>query len=421
MNETKFVIICAILSCMITSYALFDRCKLQVKGWKYWLFMILNSMILGLSMRYSYPYGKIGALLADTLFLSILIQKHRGKLIFRDISFALLLGICEFVSYPIYIYAAMHMVRMQHLNIWINALCLTSTQIFLLFVYHFYKRTISDEYKEYPFFMNLFQVLILPIFSFINVSVMMMLAAYYMDDVMLSFILLNMVFVVLLNVYLFYLFEHIAENIRLKQQAARLEEMSKMQYSYYHNLEAKYQNSRKVIHDVNRHLQVIEAMQEQDQMQSYIQNMKETLHHYTQEVYSKHPILNVILQEKMLEAKRASIEVTYKIAPVDFRFMKDTDVTVVFANLLDNAIDACKEVNQSRYLSLQIDQVHHFLVIIIENSRKAIPLQGKSTKVGHEGLGLVNVRQTIESYGGNMQMETDEQSFKIHLYVPIYE
>ena len=42
----------------------------------------------------------------------------------------------------------------------------------------------------------------------------------------------------------------------------------------------------------------------------------------------------------------------------------------------------------------------------------------KSSKPGHAGLGLKNVAQTLDHYGGNMQVTSEEHEFTIHLYIP---
>ena len=99
--------------------------------------------------------------------------------------------------------------------------------------------------------------------------------------------------------------------------------------------------------------------------------------------------------------------------------MKDMDITIILANLLDNAIDACCEVSENRFIQITMDQVQKFIVIIVKNASKPYPVVTSSSKKEHEGLGIKNVYAVVEKYGGNIQIKTGEQEFCVHLYIPM--
>lgn len=418
MNEILFFTVCAFGASCISSYVILGLIQWIEKGWKFFTVLVFNACLLALSYFFYYPYSKIITVVIDVLLLNAILNHKKPQ--FPLIAVSLLLGVCELIVYPIQVFITLYINRVPNLNVWSLSISLLFPQFLILYVHWLYQKIATKSKEKHNLFVSLLQVIILPIFTIINNIVMIMMSSYYMDPLMLFFILMDMIFVVFLNVYLCYLFEKTKENVRLKQQAIRLEEMGKMQYTYYQRLEDKYDQSRALIHDMKRHLQVLENKElPQDHLQTYLGDMKGLLHRYAHEVYSTHPIINIILHEKFEEAKENGIQVTCSMAPIDFTFIKEIDLTVIFANLLDNAIDACVEVEGEKKLMLKVDQVHDFIVILIQNTSKPYVETKHSSKQGHSGLGLKNVSQTLETYGGNMQVEPGEQDFTIHLYIPI--
>lgn len=420
MNEILFFGVCAFGANSITSYLLFQLIGWKQKGWNLFLALIANAFLLTLSCFFYYPYGKALAVVVDMLILSALIKDMGKRSLSSLLAFSIVLGICEFITYPIQLYVTLYINRVPMMNVWSMSISILFPQFLILYVYWLYRRLSIKTKEKTSLFSSVLQIIILPIFTVINNIVMIMMSAYYMDPMMLMFILMDMVFVVFLNIYLFYLFERMKENVKLKQQTIRLEEMAKMQYTYYQKLEEKYDQSRAMIHDMKRHLQVLESGElPEDYLRSYIGDMKGMLHRFSHEMYSTHPIVNVILHEKFEEAKVKGIVVDCQIAPVDFSFVKEIDLTVIFANLLDNAMDACEEVEGDQFIEFKVDQVHEFIVIVMKNTSKAYADIHHSSKEGHSGLGLKNVTQVLETYGGNIQVEPGEHEFITHLYLPI--
>ena len=58
---------------------------------------------------------------------------------------------------------------------------------------------------------------------------------------------------------------------------------------------------------------------------------------------------------------------------IEFSFMDDMDITILFANLLDNAVEACsliKDVSR-REISLRIHKFKYYVVIKMKNQQNA--------------------------------------------------
>lgn len=81
--------------------------------------------------------------------------------------------------------------------------------------------------------------------------------------------------------------------------------------------------------------------------------------------YTENQMLNIILNEKIREAEAKGITVTVRVGDIDLSDIKEIDLTTIFANLLDNAIEAAGEDGR---LSIKLDEFREFRVGEIRNS-----------------------------------------------------
>ena len=198
------------------------------------------------------------------------------------------------------------------------------------------------------------------------------------------------------------------------------EQQRQMMMHQYQELEEKYQASRKVIHDVKNHIQMIGELYHSGDLEAadaYCQDIGGMLRSLERVTYTDHRMLNLILNEKlnMQEMKGARLHI--EIGTADLSFLKDIDVTTIFTNLLDNAREAIADTKDERYLFLKVEKAREFLVICLRNSCPAKP----KTRKGHAGLGLVNVRHVVEAYGGTMQVSRIQEGYQTSITIPIVE
>lgn len=229
-------------------------------------------------------------------------------------------------------------------------------------------------------------------------------------------ILLNAAVILLVNVLFFYLIGYLLKANRMKQEMELFQAQSEIQYRYYTGLEKKYRESRKMIHDMKNHLQAVERLyrdQETQAGEEYVKDLYHMLNAMGEKYYSPNKMLNIILNDKLDQARSLGIEVKAEVGDADFSDLRDLDITTVFANLLDNAIEAakCAEVP---FLNLKINEVRDFRVVSIQNSRKVEEKPG----AGHMGLGLENVRRTLEQYHGTMQIKKTDTEYQVNLMLP---
>lgn len=143
-------------------------------------------------------------------------------------------------------------------------------------------------------------------------------------------------------------------------------------------------------------------------------------------------LLDIILFEKNKECLKNEIEFNTLI---DFRecdFMEMIDISSIFSNLIDNAIEACAKIDedQKRYITLRTTSIKGYFVIRCENSKsknihsskdsKGRFITSKKDKFYH-GIGIESIKSSINKYGGDIRIKEEEEKFVVSIYFPIYE
>ncbi len=258
---------------------------------------------------------------------------------------------------------------------------------------------------------------LLPVFSMVFMFSMYVMGDLYMQLYGPGLLAFNFVLILVVNLYFLYLAGYMFQAENLEHELKLFHTQSSMQYQYYSDLEKRYRESRKVIHDMKNHLQAVEQLyqsQEEGKAKAYVEDLYHMLNVLGEKYYSDHKMLNIILNDKLKKAEREGIQVQAAVGDVRLSGMRDMDVTTVFANLLDNAIEAASACSPPGYVHLKMDQIHDFTVISISNSS----LEEKPKK-GHMGLGLENVRNTLTKYHGTMQTERSPGQFRVNITIPL--
>ncbi len=238
------------------------------------------------------------------------------------------------------------------------------------------------------------------------------------------FLLVNMAFMLFADLYFIYFARFAEKYNQLKVKFRLLEQQSLLQYEYYAEQEEKYNESVKILHDVNKHLKMIENMYQAKENEiaiTYTQEISQMLLPLALEEYTNNPILNVLLNDKKKIANFHNIRFSMEIGTVDLSFMEPIEVTTIFGNLLDNAIEACDMVSEDKYIEMKLDKYNDFMVINISNSSMPIgkwhlgkPVSGKGR---HHGIGLLNVESIIKKYNGNMILEEANRKFSCKIII----
>lgn len=166
---------------------------------------------------------------------------------------------------------------------------------------------------------------------------------------------------------------------------------------------------RALHHDMKNHLMAIQGMSQRGDTQEITRYTGDLLDHiveYNQSQHTGNRLLDGLLEDKIRQASQYHISVEVS---VDFRpcsHLDGVDVCTIFANALDNAVEAAKQVPDpdQRYIRIYSDTMAHGLLMTIENSYTGtVQQQGdrlyttKSDPHLH-GFGLSNIKKAAAKY-----------------------
>jgi len=227
----------------------------------------------------------------------------------------------------------------------------------------------------------------------------------------------------ILDVYIVFVFYRLAESRKIEQEFLLIRQQSSIQLDVYRELSKKYEKSIRIAHDAKKHVHALENLIESDKAAAYRDSLCQELNKLYPEFHHSNQMLTVIINHALFKAEQSEIRFELHIEEVDLLFISDMDLTTIFANILDNAIEACRTLAEDRRLiRLYVERKIGFIIIHITNPYEAINSESgkvyRSTKYGHAGIGLSNVRKTVEKYNGVFDIETNDRMFTVSITIP---
>ncbi|MFR6121070.1 sensor histidine kinase [[Clostridium] scindens] len=223
---------------------------------------------------------------------------------------------------------------------------------------------------------------------------------------------------VIVDIGILYLYKMISRITYLEKQTELLSQQKAATNKFYHESEKRYEAAQKLLHDFKKHLQVVESLANESYSnnQAYIENLAETIKSLEQKFQCSNKIINVIIWEKMQQCERLNINFNISMQDIDWDFMSDMELTSLFANLLDNSIEACEDsVAVKKDIDLRIHKYKKFIVINLMNSIGQRPViknrKPVSTKPGHKGLGMLILEEIVKKYDGDLNFDYTEEFF----------
>lgn len=199
---------------------------------------------------------------------------------------------------------------------------------------------------------------------------------------------------------------------------------------YYEMLRLQYENQRILIHDIKKHLHSINMLNDQkdhEKIAAYIQQLVQSSELKENARLCDNDMLNSILSRyaKQCTEKHISFHVDIRSGTTDF--IANHDLTSLFCNLLDNAVEACCHLSEA-FIEINTTKREKtpFVVITVINSCRNNPfskqtgklLTTKSNKNKH-GFGIKSIRKTLQKYHGDMQMYYNDDTQTFHTIITL--
>lgn len=182
-------------------------------------------------------------------------------------------------------------------------------------------------------------------------------------------------------------------------------------------------------HDFLNHLQVVYSLMEMgetEEANAYIEKVYGAITAVSRVMKTANPAINALLQVKLAACEKERIQVEMNIQSAWKNLsVPGWEMCKVLSNLIDNAIDALREVDD-RKLSLTLTEDLHAFRFEVSNNGPMIPLAsqqkisqaGITTKSEGHGMGLFIVRKTLTDRGGDIALTSDGEKTCFAGWVP---
>ena len=176
---------------------------------------------------------------------------------------------------------------------------------------------------------------------------------------------------------------------------------------------------RRARHDLRQHLAVVRSYIERDDkagLSDYIDLYRGRLPPDMRERYCQNDMVNAIVCYYAALARDSGVEFEAGVDYPEDCPVSGTDITVLLGNLLENAVEACKqETGELKTIQLRVKRRGPSLLILVDNPCTApIVFDGDtplSSKREGAGIGVVSVREIAARYGGTAQFEQKNGMF----------
>ena len=210
-----------------------------------------------------------------------------------------------------------------------------------------------------------------------------------------------------------YAYQHICHSFQTQAALQSLEQAAQAQKNYIAEAQRRYAQTKAFRHDIANHLSVLNGLLnngELDESKAYLNKLKTVSTSLSFPYQTGNPVVDILLSEKLGLAKEITAEVSLLLPkPCG---IADFDLCVIFANALDNAINACQSVKGTKLIRIRGERQGDFYMLAFENTCSDEPLPPA-------GTGLSNIKSVAEKYHGATLAEKVGQRFSLNVLLNI--
>lgn len=232
----------------------------------------------------------------------------------------------------------------------------------------------------------------------------------------------NVVFLFFINAGAFLIYSVVSKLVLEQQKIMELQARNHQlstQALQYGNLQDKITEARRAKHDVRHHITLMKKYvddKDYDALSEYLNNYQKSIpdeHIF----FCENAAVNTILSYFSGQARTFGITYTVSASVPENISISETDLSILFGNLLENAIDACNaESGENKKIIVRANTDDHSLCVTIDNTFSGslnINEEGRFISSKHDGLGLgtESIKSIAGKYNGVCQFEANDGMF----------
>lgn len=215
--------------------------------------------------------------------------------------------------------------------------------------------------------------------------------------------------------------------MQMKVDFDNMQNILDMQYANYQISKKSVDMVNQKYHDLKHQINLLRAEFGSKDALEYLDKMESEIESYEAQNKTGNKILDTILTGKSLYCQQNDIELTVVADGSLLDFMDIMDISSLFGNALDNAIESVEAIQEKekRLIHLTISKNKGFIRIRMENCyggeldfENGLPQTTKKDRNYH-GYGLKSIRSTVQKYNGSVTVEAKDGWFELRILIPV--
>lgn len=255
---------------------------------------------------------------------------------------------------------------------------------------------------------------------------------YWFESIEVKYKALSMVFAILIlivGIVAPVIIIMLAAEKNLKEKNEYQETYLAAELEYIERYKNAQTETRAFRHDIINNLSVVKMTLEENRSEEALEHINQLLGNVkalSPSIITGDEMLDCIVSMKADKMKEMSIDFKTDGVVDGGLHMKPMDVCSIFANALDNAIEASSKTGDNAWVDLNIKRNEKFFIIKIANSalqkvdvEKLFTTSGYTSKEDkeHHGFGLRNIRNTVEENDGLIKAESGDDYFALSIMI----
>ena len=241
------------------------------------------------------------------------------------------------------------------------------------------------------------------------------------------YLIISVIGLIIINVLSFYILTYISKENDKRLKYYLLETQVENQKNEISEFQHQYSEILKLRHDYKNYILcglTLLKEEKRTEAEKYFTNiLDDKLSPEVSYIHTTNSAVNAIINAKLSKCRKLGITTHYEI--VDRIDADDIDLSILFANLFDNAIDACSNKPEKSMIYLTVGYEKAYLTIVMKNtveksvlSHNPDLLTTKKDKTKH-GYGLKTVDDIVKKYDGIKKYYEKENWFYADIWLKL--
>ncbi len=215
--------------------------------------------------------------------------------------------------------------------------------------------------------------------------------------------------------------------LNMRYEVEHLQYMLEMQHNNYEMLKQSVNVVDQKYHDLKYQISVLKSEANTKKSMEYLNQMERDIKSYEAQNKTGNKTLDTILTGKSLYCQNNWIELIRVVDGEALAFMDSMDISTLFGNMLDNAIESVSKIEgkEKRLIQLTVMKQKGFLRIRMENCYGEEPkfengvLTTSKEDSKYHGFGMKSIQSIVKKYDGSMTIQAKNGWFELRILIPL--